>query len=110
MWGWDIMPRIVSGGLWRSVGLETNPEIDFDGLYFWTEEITGQGPKVGLWFQFHSSDADLSGYDLKIIGHCDSHVFEYTWSVEFISGCIISLSPVHVYGGQGDMEIRICTR
>ncbi len=34
VWGWDIMPRAVSAGIWRSVRLEPVPPAAIEQLYF----------------------------------------------------------------------------
>ncbi len=46
MWGWDIMPRAVSAGIWRSVYLQEIPENRFDWIYYWTSAVlpSGAGP------------------------------------------------------------------
>jgi beta-mannosidase len=36
MYGWDIMPRLVSAGLWRGVRLEFAPPARWTGVYFAT--------------------------------------------------------------------------
>jgi beta-mannosidase len=85
-WGWDIMPRIVSAGIWRSIWIESIPKIDIDQLYFWTADISSTSASVGVWFQFHTPDTDLSGYSLDIFGICGDHKFEHHLPVEFITG------------------------
>lgn len=37
--GWDIMPRVVSAGLWRNVYLEPTPQIRFRGVYLATPTV-----------------------------------------------------------------------
>ena len=39
MYGWDIMPRVVSAGLWRSVYLETLPPTRFGDMYLATMRV-----------------------------------------------------------------------
>ena len=39
MYGWDIMPRVVSAGLWRSVYLETLPPTRFGDVYLATTSV-----------------------------------------------------------------------
>ena len=38
VWGWDIMPRAVSAGIWRSVWIEERPATAIEQLYYWTVE------------------------------------------------------------------------
>jgi len=39
MYGWDIMPRIVSAGIWRDVYLERVAETDFRSVYWVTNSV-----------------------------------------------------------------------
>jgi len=39
MYGWDIMPRILSGGIWRSVYIEQVPENHIDDVFMFTSDV-----------------------------------------------------------------------
>ncbi len=39
MGGWDIMPRAISAGIWRSVRLEAQPPAAIEQLYYWTAAV-----------------------------------------------------------------------
>ena len=39
MYGWDIMPRAVSAGFWRSVSLEVKKTNQFDNIFWMTDKI-----------------------------------------------------------------------
>lgn len=39
MYGWDIMPRIVSAGIWKDVYLERVPETGFRSVYWVTSSV-----------------------------------------------------------------------
>lgn len=39
MYGWDIMPRIVSAGLWREVYIKETPETYIDDVFIYTSSI-----------------------------------------------------------------------
>jgi len=41
--GWDIMPRAILGGIWRSVNLVVKGEIEFDQLFCHTDYANGVG-------------------------------------------------------------------
>ena len=41
MYGWDIMPRIVSGGLWKPVSVEYLPKKRIEEAYIYTKSLTG---------------------------------------------------------------------
>ncbi len=38
-WGWDILPRLVSAGIWREVRLEFLPRTRWRGVYVATREV-----------------------------------------------------------------------
>jgi beta-mannosidase len=52
VWGWDIMPRAVSAGIWRSIYLENHPATAIEQLYYWTADVNSQGATLGVRFQF----------------------------------------------------------
>ena len=46
-WGWDIMPRAVSAGMWRSVWLEPYRADAITQVYYWTLHTDAAGAIVG---------------------------------------------------------------
>ena len=66
MFGWDIMPRFVSGGLWKPVYLVQRPDERLEQCYLYTVNVD---PAKGLAnmtaFVELATDADLLG-DLRI--------------------------------------------
>lgn len=51
MYGWDIMPRAVSAGIWRAVWLADRPAWDIEDLYVATLEATAQHATVSLSYE-----------------------------------------------------------
>lgn len=49
-YGWDIMPRAVSAGIWRDVELKTESKYKFRTMYFTTMELKGNGAEVAFLF------------------------------------------------------------
>jgi beta-mannosidase len=39
MYGWDIMPRVVSAGMWRGVRIEWTPPVQFASVYWFTRAV-----------------------------------------------------------------------
>ena len=102
VWDWDIMPRIVSVGLWRSLWLEPEPEIEIEDQYFWTANVNDKGADLGMWFQFHTPDVDITSYNLKVVGYCGDHEFSYKWPVEFSAGrCLIPVPGARLWWPKG---------
>jgi beta-mannosidase len=86
MWGWDIMPRAVSAGIWRSVWLEEHKGNAIEQLYYSTIEINRDGGVLGVRFQFRIANNKLDNLLLRFKGVCGDHSFEYQWQPEFIAG------------------------
>lgn len=68
--GWDIMPRAVTSGLWRDVRLEVRDKICFEQLFF----------KAGLKgfniaYELKSRYCDFKNVELEFIGECGESRF-----------------------------------
>ncbi len=114
MFGWDIMPRAVSAGLWRSVWLETYPSDAIEQLYYWTDAIGADGARLGVRYQFHTAAPTLEGFSLRFYGFCDSpdgqHTFAYEWPVEFVAGgCRIPVPGARLWWPKGYGEPNLYT-
>ena len=79
MFGWDIMPRTVSGGLWRGVSLIEKPKHRIEDFYLGVAQMNSNDG----WAQFsgqiriHTEDDLLLGYEAVVSGNCgDSHFEE----------------------------------
>ncbi len=74
-YGWDIAPRAVSGGLWRSVEL-TNPAPDrIDSFYLYTFSLGENRATLALSFATTLSEDDTSSYTLHFTAACREHTF-----------------------------------
>jgi beta-mannosidase len=86
VWGWDIMPRAVSAGIWRPVWLEPHLPDAIEQIYYWT---IGAGPEsalLGVHFQFRTAAADLDGLCMHFSAVGTDHSFQFEWPVEFVAG------------------------
>ena len=83
MYGWDIMPRAVSAGIWRPVSLQPRRPTDFVSLYYWTADVRPDGATLGAHIQFRTDAATLDGFSVAFQGVCGDHTFAYEWPVEF---------------------------
>jgi beta-mannosidase len=107
VWGWDILPRAVSAGLWRPVWLESLPAEAIEQLYYWTLEAAPDHAVLGAWFQFRTSAASLEGFSLHFRGVCQaadggSHAFSYEWPVEFlVDHCAIPIPGARLWWPAG---------
>lgn len=86
VWGWDILPRAVSAGIWRPIYLEARQPDAIEQLYFWTIETHPGGATIGARWQFRTAAADLDGFSLRFSGASCEHTFAFEWPVEFLAG------------------------
>jgi len=85
-WGWDIMPRAPSAGIWRPVYLEQHPANAIEQLYYWTAEIHQESATLGVRYQFRTDSVDLDNLQLEFHGVCGGHTFHHVMPVEFLAG------------------------
>ncbi|PJB28341.1 glycoside hydrolase family 2, partial [Candidatus Desantisbacteria bacterium CG_4_9_14_3_um_filter_50_7] len=89
MYGWDICPRVVSAGLWRSVDLEFRPPSEIKDMYYYTSSIDASNARLGIFWQFRTDEKSLEGFSLKISGESGEsgeHRFERTIPLYFVTG------------------------
>ena len=68
MYGWDIMPRIVSAGLWRSVRLELTPDTYWQDVYFTTLQADPAQHKARILvdWQFNTEQFDIDHWQVRV--------------------------------------------
>ncbi|MCD6290434.1 MAG: glycoside hydrolase family 2, partial [Anaerolineae bacterium] len=102
VWGWDIMPRAVSAGIWRPVWLEEQPATAIEQMYYWTESISRDGAVLGVRFQFRADAPTLDGFTMRFHGVCGDHTFDFEWPVEFVAGgCRIPVPGARLWWPKG---------
>lgn len=79
MYGWDIMPRIVSGGIWRPVYLRERKSDRVTDLYGYTVRTDIRGGTARLCFIYNTElgSDDISLYSIEISGRCGDSEFSY---------------------------------
>lgn len=76
MFGWDIMPRIVSAGIWKEVTLRDKKMDQLKEVYFTTNwvDLIGKRAEMHFYINAELSGAYTTEYSVKIEGNCgDSH-------------------------------------
>ena len=58
-YGWDIMPRVVSAGLWRPVSIEIRDSFEIRDLYFMTAALENGRAKMNLHYELEVPDEFL---------------------------------------------------
>lgn len=77
-YGWDIMPRIVSAGLWKPVTVMSKKKDRIKNVYIVTSSINKTEKTAQMYFHIN---ANLSGdfvteYTVKVKGKCGESTFE----------------------------------
>lgn len=78
MYGWDIMPRIVSAGIWKEVFLGTPPKDNIDELYIRTQGIGKDRASLRAYVKLSVSHDRIKDYTLKLTGVCQNSRFEHS--------------------------------
>lgn len=88
MFGWDITPRIISGGIWRPVKLEYCPIMRIEEVYLVTTGIDtqNQSASVALFYNIQSGNANIRDFTLHCHATCDDSSFNMQESLWFHSG------------------------
>lgn len=79
MSGWDIMPRIVSSGIWRGVSLFERQKDRIDDVFAYTARfLTCEGePAADLVFHYNLTVSEdlITDYRIKVRGVCEESSF-----------------------------------
>jgi len=88
MFGWDIAPRIVSSGIWRSVKLLARKPARFTQTYYAVSSIDKVRNTAVLEYAYRfDTDSDtLEGYSVRVTGVCGEHRFVDEQPAWFVSG------------------------
>lgn len=77
-YGWDIMPRAVSAGIWKNVRLEKVPKHDFVQFYIVTKHVNRDGSAdLSVFYEFNRETEITAegGYTLRVCGKCGESEF-----------------------------------
>ena len=86
-YGWDIMPRALSAGIWRNVELQYKPKYRFTQLFFVTKSITGNCAHVTLCYDTVLPIECLNGNSTLIIdAECGDSKHHSEHTITFKSG------------------------
>ncbi len=78
-YGWDIMPRAVSAGIWRDVYLEKIPTFAFKQVYLTTQKLCGDRAKLSLAYELAPTAVIRrdGGYRVRLSASCKGHEISY---------------------------------
>jgi beta-mannosidase len=68
MFGWDILPRLVSAGVWRDVKLELIPPTHWKSVYWVTRDVDVKNRKANMYvdWEFSTDRLDIDDLILQI--------------------------------------------
>lgn len=91
MFGWDIMPRIISGGIWKSVYLYKNQGDYIKKIRTFRNNYTI--PSYGeLYYELNIDNDFLGDYRLEIHGCCGDSVFHQMRKIPAVSGTLYGIT------------------
>lgn len=112
MYGWDIMPRILSGGIWKSVYAAERRGERIGELYLYTPRVTRERASVCVYYRAHITGDFSREYTLRLEGRAGDSAFTHTvtlWHTEGTS-CFGLDNPALWWprdlGGQPLYEVR----
>lgn len=81
-YGWDVMPRLQSAGLWRPVSLRTRGDIGFKQTYLITEIVGKSGAAMlKLFYELELGAERAYEYTVEVEGRCGDSAFKQSWRV-----------------------------
>ncbi len=88
MYGWDIMPRAVSAGIWRPVTLQFRPEERIEEIYLQTARLTPdhQYAELRCHYRVTRHEVGDAAYELLLEGACGDSTFTMRTPVRFMAG------------------------
>ena len=101
--GWDILCRLVSAGLWRGVTLKALPEHRLTQVYLATKDIDRFGnAHLDCRIRFETKDIYLEGFSVRIEGVCDDSDFSVEYPARFVSlGKTIEVTDAKLWWPKG---------
>jgi beta-mannosidase len=88
MFGWDITPRLVSAGVYRSAGIYRRPQESFRQCYLMTvnTDPVRKTARVELFYETGIGDNPVSDYSVTVKGKCESSEFSHSTRLWFPTG------------------------
>ncbi len=74
-YGWDIMPRAVSAGIWRPVELIVHARHEIEDMYFTTLSADPGEATLAVSYELSTDLALLPQLRLRVEGHCGESTF-----------------------------------
>ena len=76
MFGWDIMPRAISGGLWRPVSVVYRQRERINDYFVKVCDVSQERAKLEIHAKIHSDEDQIADYSVMVKGVCGESTFE----------------------------------
>lgn len=111
--GWDIMGRFLSAGMWRGVHLEEQKATRIANVYYATRSLAADGTAVlQVRYRWETDVPILDGYELRVRGVCGESSFEEVKYVPFVEGVMkVAIPQAKLWWpkGYGDASLYTVT-
>lgn len=81
MFGWDIMPRIVSGGIYKTVEVSYLPKVRIENPFTATKSLSDGVATLITSFDVVTDEDYIFDYSVTIKGTCKDHTFSKTFDL-----------------------------
>ncbi|MDR3709856.1 MAG: glycoside hydrolase family 2 TIM barrel-domain containing protein [Capsulimonadaceae bacterium] len=108
MYGWDIMPRALSAGLWRPVRIEWRSTERIDQYWLSTRWVSEGRAGEAFWYRLQGVDPLSAHYEVEIKGSCGESTFRKRSSVVGVAGrCVFDVENPRLWWprGRGDANL-----
>lgn len=85
-YGWDIMPRALSAGIWRRVELVVHEKNEIKDIYFHTVSANSKEAKLQVNFQLDLEPGLIRNAEIRVHGQCGDSVFDTVGKIRFSAG------------------------
>ena len=89
MYGWDIFPRIVSGGLWRGVSIAETPAEEIEALYLYTQTADEKRARLALYYRVRVAGDFIQDYTLRVTGRAGAQSFTHEARLWHTEGTLV---------------------
>ena len=110
MYGWDIMPRALSAGLWRPVRLRFRPLERLDEVYLQTLSLAPdyRSAELSLYYRARTNGSKQDLYEIAVTGECGESRFEQRQRIAFDVGhCRLSVPRPKLWWPRGRGEANL---
>ena len=84
--GWDIMCRLLSAGIWRNIGVYARKKTYIDQVYYSVTGLSVNEAQLQVRYRFKTDDAYLEGFSIRVEGNCGDSTFSIESPCTFVTG------------------------